>query len=94
VIVLDNSYTAEHLAAAREHVPVKGVDLFQVICCEDLEGVVCKHKFAPYVSKPQVWFEVLNPDYSQKRGRKEMFEKFHDQATDLRGDSAFRSNSQ
>jgi hypothetical protein len=22
------------------------------------------------------WFKILNPDYSQKRGRKEMFEKF------------------
>jgi hypothetical protein len=64
------------------------------ICREDLGGVVCRHKLTPYVSKPQVWFKVLNPDYSQKRGRREMLEKFHDRATDLRGDSDFGSNSQ
>jgi hypothetical protein len=22
------------------------------------------------------WFKVLNPDYTQKRGRREMFDKF------------------
>jgi bifunctional non-homologous end joining protein LigD len=58
------------------HVPAKGVDLFKVICREDLEGVVAKHKLAPYSAKPQSWFKVLNPDYSQARGRKEMFESF------------------
>jgi bifunctional non-homologous end joining protein LigD len=60
------------------HVPVKGVELFQVICREDLEGVVCKHKLAPYASKPQSWFKILNPDYSQKRGRRELFERFRE----------------
>lgn len=60
------------------HVPAKGNDLFLVICGEDLEGIVVKHKLAPYSAKPQSWFKVLNPEYSQKRGRKEMFEKFHE----------------
>jgi len=27
------------------------------------------------MSKPQTWFKILNPDYTQKRGRKEMFDK-------------------
>jgi len=60
------------------HVPVKGVELFQVICREDLEGIVAKHKLAPYASKPQSWFKVLNPDYSQARGRKDLFDKFRE----------------
>jgi hypothetical protein len=34
--------------------------------------------------KHQSWFKVLNPDYSQARGREEMFEKFRE-----RGEQAF-----
>jgi bifunctional non-homologous end joining protein LigD len=60
------------------HVPAKGTDLFKVICREDLEGVVAKHKYAPYATTPQSWFKVLNRDYSQARGRKEMVDKFHE----------------
>jgi hypothetical protein len=25
------------------------------------------------------WFKLLNPNYSQKRGRRDTFEKFHEQ---------------
>jgi bifunctional non-homologous end joining protein LigD len=57
-----------------EHVPGRGIDLYQVICREDLEGIVAKHKLAPYVTSPPTWFKVLNPDYTQKHGRREMFE--------------------
>jgi ATP-dependent DNA ligase len=60
------------------HVPAKGVELFQVICREDLEGVVAKHKLAPYAATPQTWFKILNNDYSQKRGRRELFERFRE----------------
>jgi bifunctional non-homologous end joining protein LigD len=59
-----------------EHVFTTGKDLYQAICREDLEGIVAKHKLAPYVTSPATWFKVLNPDYTQKRGRKEMFEDF------------------
>jgi hypothetical protein len=48
------------------------------VCQKDCEGIVAKHRLAPYVGKPQTWLKVLNPDYSQMRGRKEMFEKFHE----------------
>lgn len=51
--------------------------LFRAVCDKDLEGFVAKHRLAPYSSRPQSWFKVLNPDYSQKRGRREMFDKFH-----------------
>lgn len=59
-----------------EHVPIHGEDLYQVICREDLEGIVAKHKLAPYVTRPPTWFKLLNPDYTQKRKRREMVDKF------------------
>jgi bifunctional non-homologous end joining protein LigD len=58
-----------------EHVPIKGKDLYGVICREDLEGIVAKHKLGPYTSAPMSWFKIINPNYSQHRGRKEMFDK-------------------
>jgi bifunctional non-homologous end joining protein LigD len=59
-----------------EHVLTTGSELYRVICREDLEGIVAKHKLAPYVASPANWFKVLNPDYTQKRGRREMFDGF------------------
>lgn len=61
-----------------EHIPINGKDLYQVICREDLEGIVAKHKLAPYVTRPPTWFKVLNPAYTQKRERREMFDKFRE----------------
>ena len=61
-----------------ERVPTTGKDLYRVICREDLEGIVTKHKLAPYVTSPPTWFKVLNPDYTQKRGRRELFESFRE----------------
>jgi hypothetical protein len=37
---------------------------------------VAKQKLAHYVTSPATWFKVLNPDYTQKRGRREMFDGF------------------
>jgi bifunctional non-homologous end joining protein LigD len=82
--LLDRKHKLQRLLKGRlgllyaEHVLGKGTALFQAICAKDLEGVVTKHKFAPYSPTPQSWFKVLNPDYTQKRGRKEMFEKFYE----------------
>jgi bifunctional non-homologous end joining protein LigD len=64
-----------------EHIPNKGVDLFKAICQKDLEGIVCKHKAAPYSITPKSWFKCLNPNYSQHRGRHEMFDKFRTPAS-------------
>ena len=50
------------------------MDFFRAICERDCEGILAKHKLAPYTSKPQSWFKFLNPDYTQKRGRREMFD--------------------
>jgi len=49
------------------------------VCQRDLEGVVAKHKHATYgVNGPVGWFKILNPDYTQKRGQREMFEGFRE----------------
>ncbi|PYU20844.1 MAG: hypothetical protein DMG30_19640 [Acidobacteria bacterium] len=61
-----------------DHLEGHGVKFFSAVCQRDCEGIVAKHKLATYgVPGPAAWFKVLNPAYSQKRGRREMFEKFH-----------------
>jgi hypothetical protein len=41
----------------------------------DLEGIVAKQKFGPYVTEREhtTWFKILNREYSQKDGREELF---------------------
>lgn len=53
-----------------DHVERIGTSLFKAVCAQDLEGVVAKHRSGPY-GAPQSWFKVLNPNYTQKRGRRE-----------------------
>lgn len=57
------------------HFEARGVDLFRLVCELDLEGIVCKHRSAPYPTESVLWIKVLNPSYSQREGRREMFEK-------------------
>jgi len=57
------------------HFEASGVDLFRLVCEQDLEGIVCKHRLAPYASEGVPWLKVLNPAYSQREGRRELFEK-------------------
>lgn len=50
-----------------------GKSLYQTVCDVDLEGVVCKRLDDHY--GPNVrWWKVLNPDYSQKDSRHELFQ--------------------
>ena len=60
------------------HMERHGVRLFQAICQQDCEGIVGKYKLGKYAAKPVSWVKILNPSYSQMRGRQEMFEAFHD----------------
>jgi ATP-dependent DNA ligase len=57
------------------HFDSRGVELFRLVCEQDLEGIVCKHKLAPYASERVPWLKVLNPAYSQREGRRELFDK-------------------
>ena len=51
--------------------------LFQRVCDLDLEGIVAKYKFAPYVAdrESSTWFKIQNREDSQIAGREELFER-------------------
>jgi bifunctional non-homologous end joining protein LigD len=60
-----------------DHVDGAGKALFEHVCRLDLEGIVGKHKSAPYVSSREetTWVKILNRSYSQREGREELFER-------------------
>jgi ATP dependent DNA ligase domain len=60
-----------------DHVEGAGVALFERACKLDLEGIVAKHKYGPYVAvrEQSTWFKIRNPRYSQWEGREELFER-------------------
>ena len=52
----------------------RGRELFELMCANDLEGIVAKRLADPY--DPRVrWLKIKNPDYSQKEGRTELFNR-------------------
>jgi ATP-dependent DNA ligase len=55
-----------------EHLDGDGMRFFELVCEQDLEGIVCKPKTSPY---PFTWIKVKNPNYSQAIGRGEMFDR-------------------
>ena len=57
------------------HVARRGRDLFSVACERDLKGIVGKIAHSPYVEQPPPWTKVLNPRYTQKIDRHELFER-------------------
>ena len=59
-----------------EHIEEHGTALFQRVCKMDLEGIVAKHAYGPYVTERErtTWFKIRNPQYSQMAGREELFE--------------------
>ena len=56
-----------------DHVEAEGTALYRRVCDLDLEGIVAKHKGAPYLSKSTIstWYTIRNPHYSQMDGRHE-----------------------
>lgn len=58
------------------HVEHEGEEFFKLACEHDLEGIVAKHRFSPYLpdSEP-AWLKIRNTDYSQWAGREELFER-------------------
>jgi hypothetical protein len=60
-----------------DHIEGVGVALFGHVCKLDLEGIVAKHKYGPYVTmrEESTWFKIRNPRYSQWEGREELFER-------------------
>jgi bifunctional non-homologous end joining protein LigD len=53
------------------------VALYERVCEMDLEGIVAKHKTAPYLSYHAIstWYKIKNPRYSQMAERHELFEQ-------------------
>jgi len=50
----------------------RGRELFELMCANDLEGIVAKRLVDCY--DPRVrWLKIKNPDYSQKEGRGDLF---------------------
>ncbi|MFZ0862621.1 MAG: hypothetical protein WAN18_18285, partial [Candidatus Sulfotelmatobacter sp.] len=43
-----------------DHVEGDGESLFQLACDGDLEGIVAKRKFDPYIEKQARWLKVRN----------------------------------
>jgi ATP-dependent DNA ligase len=60
-----------------DHVENHGTALFHRVCKMDLEGIVAKHSFGPYVTERErtTWFKIKNRNYSQVQGREELFER-------------------
>ena len=55
-----------------EHIDRDGVDFFRLTCERDLEGIVAKLKHGRY---GEGWYKIRNPGYSQREGRRELFER-------------------
>ncbi len=60
-----------------DHIDGNGIELFEMACKLDLEGVVAKPKLSPYrrLDGKPLWVKVKNLDYSQAEGRGELFER-------------------
>lgn len=56
------------------HIEKAGADLFQLACKQDLEGIVAKHKSAPYGMEGS-WLKIKNQNYSQAEGRHDFFDR-------------------
>src|SRR6266851_3672632 len=60
-----------------DHLERRGTELFRFVCESDLAGIIAKRKDSIYVSNgAAAWVKVKNRNYSQARGRREMFESF------------------
>jgi ATP-dependent DNA ligase len=54
----------------------EGRPLFRAVCRLDLEGIVAKRMADTYCPQAK-WWKIPNPEYSQRKGRGELFERRH-----------------
>jgi bifunctional non-homologous end joining protein LigD len=52
----------------------RGRELYELMRAHDLEGIVAKRLADPYDPRTR-WLKIKNPDYSQKEGRAELFNR-------------------
>jgi bifunctional non-homologous end joining protein LigD len=60
-----------------DHLLEQGCSLYEIACQWNLEGIIAKRKVSLYTAtkKPsRTWLKIKNPNYSQAKGRKEMFD--------------------
>jgi bifunctional non-homologous end joining protein LigD len=59
------------------HIDGAGTSLFQRVRKLDLEGIVAKQKYGPYITDREnsTWFKIRNREYSQMAGRENLFER-------------------
>ena len=55
------------------HIDRGTLKLFELVKKSDLEGLVVKRKDGKYAQQT-LWYKVLNPAYTQKLGRQELFQ--------------------
>ena len=55
-----------------DHIDRTGVVVFRLTCERDLEGIVAKLNHGRY---GEGWYKIRNPSYSEREGRRELFEK-------------------
>jgi bifunctional non-homologous end joining protein LigD len=72
------------------HVKSRGCELFQLICEQNLEGIVAKRKDGFYSSSAK-WIKIKNPNYTQAEGRHELFESLRSARSPLFKPSDLRS---
>jgi hypothetical protein len=53
----------------------KAERLFELACQEDLEGIVAKRKYDPYIAEHARWLKIRNTAYSQWVDREKLFER-------------------
>jgi bifunctional non-homologous end joining protein LigD len=60
-----------------DHLAEHGTALFRLACQHDLEGIVAKQTDSPYAmaGRKSPWRKIKNPNYSQREGRGEWFDK-------------------
>lgn len=68
------SNRSDHLLYC-DHVEMHGEKLFAMACKKDLEGIVAKRKYDPYIAGQAQWVKIRNTAYSQWTGRQKLFER-------------------
>jgi bifunctional non-homologous end joining protein LigD len=58
-----------------DHVEGDGEGLFRLACNHDLEGIIAKRKYDPYLPDQASWLKIRNSSYSQWEGREALFER-------------------
>jgi ATP-dependent DNA ligase len=59
-----------------KYVEERGIDLFNAVCRNNLEGVVAKRKTGTYATVSG-WLKIKNPNYTQSERRYELFDSFN-----------------